>query len=206
MSGIAPGCDTTGDAGCATVLASGEDGAGSRTVGDERVVGAPPSVAAGALLVPVSARPLLDGAPPSVVGPAAKTSAPPLDVPWGAALSPPLDGAPPSLVDPAVKTSEPLLDVPWGTALSPFEPLSPPASGNGPHPSARLEAKTEVDIRTHRVLRWSFMSYLLEGGLVSRREVWQSAKTWIAKPLAWAVASVLSLLRQRRRSGGKIGK
>src|SRR5579863_5040329 len=149
MSGIAPGCDTTGDAGCASLPASGEDGTGSKAVGAGMVVGTPPSsVAAGAGLVPVSAR-----LPP--------------------------DGAPPSLVDPAVKTNEPTPGVPWGAALSPLEPFWPPASGDGPHPSARLEAKTEVDIRTHRVLRWSFMSYLLERQWLSRLEVRQSAKTWL---------------------------
>src|SRR5580658_6146266 len=139
MSGIAPGCDTTGDAGCASVLASGEDGTGSRAVAagttavgttavGTTVVGTPPSVATGALMAPVRATPPLDGAPPSLVGPAVKTS-----------------GSPPGVFG--------------GPAISPFEALSPAASGDGPHPSARLEAKTEVDIMTHRVLRWSFMSY-----------------------------------------------
>src|ERR1700733_1714440 len=140
MSGIAPGCDTAGDADSAGVPASGEDGTGSKGVVAGTVVGGPPSsVPAGAPLVPVSGRP-------------------------------PLDGAPASLVDPAAKTSAPPPGVPWGGALSPLEPFSPPASGDGPHPSARLEAKTEVDIRTHRVLRWSFMSYLVEGRWLSRRE------------------------------------
>src|SRR5580658_10277017 len=131
------------------------------TTGDAATAGTPVSAAAVvAASGDAEAGPWAAGAE-IVVGAGALSSSAPLSV-----------HAPPSAADSTGLggSRSPPFEVSRGVAAAPPTTCALPAPGDGPQARERLEARTDVDIRTHRVPRWSFMWLPPEMLVVAQRE------------------------------------